>query len=86
MDYVRKLFFHSLICVLNDASVLMLLDSSGRQFQSLFPKKDKAAKCSSDRYVGSVERDDNEGNVFIDEWDDDNNDCLYEGRKCIHKS
>ena len=36
-----QLSFHPLICLLNDARVLMLLSSSGRLFQSLDPRKDK---------------------------------------------
>ena len=36
-----QLFFHSSIFLLNDAKVLMLLNSFGRLFQSLHPKKDK---------------------------------------------
>ena len=33
-----QLFFHSIICLLNDASVLIPLNSSGRLFQSLYSK------------------------------------------------
>ena len=36
-----KLSFHTLICLLNDARVLMVLKLSERLFQSLHPKKDK---------------------------------------------
>ena len=36
-----QLSFHPLICFLNDARVFMHLNSSGRLFQSLQPKKDK---------------------------------------------